>query len=162
MAEINYNVNPDELENSFNVVPAGEYVAIIEDSDYVPNNQGTGMILKLTYQIIDGPGDCKGRKLFNNLNLQNKSQQAVEIAKRTLNSICVATGHTGSVADSSMLHNKAMLINVTVKDDPSYGKQNKISKHSPVPVQSVAGSQPQSGFQQQTQPESQGRPPWQK
>lgn len=131
MAELNYESNHQDGEQSFDVLPAGEYSAIIEASDYVDNKQGTGRILKLTYQIIDGPGECKGRKIFENLNLENASDQAAQIAKRSLNSICAACG-IAFLKDSEELHNIPMIIDVRVKDSAEYGKQNRIAKHSPM------------------------------
>ena len=143
MAQLNYNVNPDEQEDSFDVIPAGDYPAIIESSDYTPNKSGTGMILKLTYQIIDGP--LKGRKLFENLNREHQNQQAVEISRKALNSIGVATG-VKEIKDSSQLHNIPMIIDVRIKESAEYGKQNQIRKHT-----AISGLQePATPVQQQT------------
>lgn len=139
MAELNYQTNPNEPESTFDVVPAGEYIAVIESSDYAPNKAGTGKILKLTYQIIDGP--MKGRKLFENLNLENQSKQAEEIARKTLNSIGIATG-VSLIKDSSQLHDTPMKIDVSVKDDQTYGPQNRIKKHTKIEGSTPAPSQP--------------------
>lgn len=137
MSQLNYKVNPKELEESYDALPAGEYLAVIEKSDYVSTKAGTGMILRLTYQIIDGP--LKGRKLFENLNLENPSTQAQQIAIRTLNSIGVATG-VMEIEDSSLLHNIPMKINVKVKDDAVYGKGNLIKDHLPAKDTAVAAT----------------------
>ena len=126
MSELNYTSNPEELETSFEPVPAGEYPVIIEDSDYIDNKNGTGKILKLTYNVIDGP--LKGRKLFENLNLENASSTAEQIARKALNSICVAVG-VAHIQDSIQLHGIPFKIDVRVKDDPTYGIQNQIRKH---------------------------------
>jgi hypothetical protein len=130
MAELGYTVNPDEKEQTFDIVPAGEYIAIIEASDFINNKKGSGQILKLTYQIIDGPK--KGARLFEVLNLVNESEQAQNIAKRTLNSIGLAVG-ISHIKDSEQLHNIPMIIDVRVKGDENsdYGKQNQIKKHLP-------------------------------
>ncbi len=165
MAQLGYTADPNQPEESFEIVPAGEYLAVIEDSDYTPNKQGTGMILKLTYQIIDG--EFKGRKIFENLNLQHENQQAAQIAQRALNSICLAVG-VQHVQDSAQLHNIPMLLDVSVKEDTTYGKQNRIKKHLPAGGNQSAPAT--SGFvqtqpQQQTAPQTQGAKkaqPWQK
>ena len=127
MAQLNYNVDTTQLEESFDVVPAGTYLAVIEDSDYAENKQGTGKILSLKYQIIDGP--LKGRKLFENLNIENKSPQAEIIARKALNSIGLAVGVL-QVKDSADLHNIPFYIDVKVKESEKYGMQNSISKHT--------------------------------
>jgi hypothetical protein len=128
MAELGYEVNPDEPEKVFDVVPAADYIAMIIDSDYVATKSGSGMMLKLTYEILDGP--MKGRKLFEQLNLANKSKDAEDIARRTLNSIGLATGVT-NIKDSSLLHGIPLKLEVKVKDSVEYGKQNVIKKHLP-------------------------------
>lgn len=164
MAQLGYTADPNQPEESFEIVPAGEYTTIIEASDYTPNKQGTGMILKLTYQIIDG--EFKGRKIFENLNLQNENAQATQIAQRALNSICLAVG-VQHVQDSAQLHGIPLIIDVSVKEDAIYGKQNKIKKHIPVSGQSSAPAT--SGFvqtqtQQQTAPQGTAKKdqPWAK
>jgi len=134
MAELGYEVDQNDLQQTFEPVPAGEYIAVIEDSDYVENKSGTGRMLKLTLQIIDGP--MAGRKIFENLNLENVSKQAETIARQTLNSIGVATGVL-RIKDSAQLHNIPMLIDVRVKESEAYGKQNNVKKYSP------ASGQPQ-------------------
>lgn len=128
MAELNHIVDPNDVKKGIEAVPAGEYLAIIEDSDYVENNKGTGMMLKLTYQIIDGP--FKGQKIFENLNLRHTSQQTEAIAKQTLNSIGVAVG-VSEIKDSAQLHNIPLKIDVRVKESEEYGKQNSIKKYMP-------------------------------
>jgi len=130
MAELGYTINPDEQEQSFEIIPAGEYLVIIEASDFINNKKGTGQILKLTYQVIDGP--MKGKKLFENLNMVNESDQAQQISKRTLNSIGLAVG-ISHIKDSEQLHNIPLVVDVRIKgdDNSEYGKQNKIQKHLP-------------------------------
>lgn len=165
MAQLGYTADPNQPEESFDIVPAGEYTTIIEASDYTPNKQGTGMILKLTYQIIDG--EFKGRKIFENLNLQNENAQAAQISQRALNSICLAVG-VQHVQDSAQLHGIPLILDVSVKEDATYGKQNRIKKH--IPVSGQASAPATSGFvqtqpQQQTAPQTQGAKkaqPWQK
>jgi hypothetical protein len=70
------------------------------------NSKKDGSFLKLELEVIDGP--CKGRKLFDRLNLNNPNAQAVDIAKATLSAICHSVGKL-TVSDSNELHNKPML-----------------------------------------------------
>jgi hypothetical protein len=146
MAELggNYVPNPNETEESFDIVPIGDYIAVISESDYVPNKKGTGMILKLTWEIIDG--EFKGRKIFENLNLENENAQAAQIAKKSLNSICLACG-VQAVQDSAQLHGIPMLIDVRVKAaQGDYDAQNSIKKHLPANGQAPTAPA-QTGFQ---------------
>jgi hypothetical protein len=154
MAQLNYDVNQEELERSFDLLPVGEYTVIIEDSDLKPNNKNTGKNLLLTYQVIDG--QLKGRKIFENLCIENLSTQAVQIAKRTLNSIGVAVG-IKQIKDSNELHNKPFKIEVGIRgtEDDQYGRQNFIKKHLP-----LDGSKTISPQQNSTEPDDDGRPEW--
>lgn len=150
MTQLGYTANYDEPEQSFEVVPAGEYVVIISESDYVPNKKNTGMILKLTYDILDGP--FKGQKIFENLNLQHENAQASVIAQKALNSICMAVG-IQHVADTSQLHGIPLVLDISVRDSDQYRKQNNIKKHLPyshgkqAPSQGQTAPPAQGGFQ---------------
>ena len=166
MAELNYAIDHEDAnENQFDPIPAGEYIAIIEDSDYVENKKGTGMMLKLTYQIIDGP--MKGKKLFENLNLEHPNVQAVQIARRTLNAIGIACG-VSHVADSAQLHNIPMKLDVRMKDSEEYGMQNIIRKHLPASGESTPTQAVNTPAQTQTAPSATGtgkgskKHPWEK
>jgi hypothetical protein len=147
MAEINYTVDTNDTQEGFDVIPAGEYPAVITASEYNMNKQGTGKVLALTYEIIDG--HFNGSKLFNYLNLEHQKENVVAMARRTLNAIGVAVGITSVVTNSEMLHNIPMKIEVGVKDDPNYGKGNVIKKHAPINVQaSPQAPAPAQGVEQ--------------
>ena len=130
MAQMDFTVNPNEVESDgYDLLPQDEYVAIIEESDYKANSNNSGKMLKLTYQIIEG--NFKGQKLWENLNLEHPSAQAVEISRKALNSILLAVGIDG-LKDSAQLHNIPMTIKVGVKgkETDTYGIQNVIKKHT--------------------------------
>jgi hypothetical protein len=141
MAELNYQADVnDTKENQFDPVPAAIYTVVVEDSDYADNKNQTGRILKITYQIIDGP--MKGKKIFENLNLENESAQAEQISRRALNALCVACDVT-NLKDSAMLHNIPLKIDVGIKppvmakdaagnEYEQYPMGNKIKKHLPL------------------------------
>ncbi len=152
MAQLNYDVNQEELEQSFDLLPVGEYTVIIEDSDLKPNKKNTGKNLNLIYQVIDG--QFKGRKIFENISIDNPKQQTVQIAKRTLNSIGVAVG-IQKITDSSQLHNKPLKVIIKIKEDKVYGDKNEVKKHLP-----LDGSKTNSPQQNSTEPASDGKPPW--
>lgn len=93
----------------FTPLPSGEYPAIVVDSDMKSTKAGNGQYLELTYQVIDGP--MKGRLVWERLNLDNPNAKAVEIAQRSLSSLCHAVG-VMKVDDSQQLHNKPLVIRV--------------------------------------------------
>lgn len=99
------NVKPQE---AFEALPSGSYKAMITESEVKKTKGNDGEFLSLKIEIVDG--EFKNRKLFDNLNLWNKSEKAVEIATRSLKSIEVAVGLTEKLKRSEQLHNKPMVI----------------------------------------------------
>jgi len=119
-----FNAADVEPSKAFDALPAGEYTAIITESAMNPTKAGTGEYLKLTFEIVDG--EHKGRKLWENLNLDNPSKQAVEIAKANLSAICRAIGVLNP-GDSTSLHNLPLTVVVRQeKDKDSSEIRNRI------------------------------------
>jgi hypothetical protein len=106
------------------VLPPGKYPAWIVNSEMRPTKDGLGQYLNLEIDVLDGP--CKGRKLFDRLNLVNNNTQTVEMAQRTLSAICHATGRL-QVQDSEELHLIPFTAVVQVQPPKNgYGESNKI------------------------------------
>lgn len=129
--------------NTANVIPAGEYEAIIVSSEKKDTKKG-GQYLNIEFQVTKGPQ--QNRKHFEKLNIWNSNEQAVAIAKGTLSKICRAVGVLKPV-DSSELHNKPMIIKLAVRDSGEYGMQNSLKD-----VKARAFVTPQAPVQ--TQPQS--------
>lgn len=103
------NVAPDEGRDP---IPAGEYLAMIVDSDMKSTKDGRGQYLELVHQIVDGP--FKGRKVWARLNLVNANQQTATIAQAQLSAITHALGLQDTpISDSQQLHNRPLVIRVT-------------------------------------------------
>jgi len=110
MANLTGTYDPNaEASQDFGAIPAGEYLAVITDSDMKPTKNNDGHYLELAYEIT--AGDLKGRKLWTRLNLDNQNVQTVEIANKQFRSIRDATG-VANPKDSVQLHNKPHLIRV--------------------------------------------------
>jgi hypothetical protein len=109
---------------TYQILPAGQYVAQIVSSEMRPTKDGQGQYLWLEIDVIEG--EHAGRRLFDRLNLVNANAQTVEIAQRTLSAICHATGRM-QVQDSEELHLIPMIADVTVQPPKNgYGESNKI------------------------------------
>lgn len=113
--------------SSFDVVPAGEYEAVIISSAMKPTEKG-GKMLKLELQILSG--EYQNRKVWDNLNLVCASEKAVQIARGTLSAICRAVGVL-TPKDSSELHNRPMRIKLKVEKSDEFGEQNKVTTYKP-------------------------------
>ena len=150
-----FNAELVQPGGSFEVIPAGEYRAILVDSVMESTKSGSGQFLKLSIQIIDGPHS--GVVLFDRLNLINSNPKAVEIAQRTLSAICHAVG-VMQVQDSAQLHNRPLVIRVAYKEggEPDgrggvYGPSNEIKQYKTV-SQSAPQAAPQAAPQQPAAP----------
>lgn len=97
---------PDEASED---LPPGNYLAAITESDVRPNRNNTGQVLKLVLSILDGPH--KGRKAFDNLNIQHQNAQAQAISLSRLSAICHALGKPNAILrDSVELHDQPLCI----------------------------------------------------
>lgn len=109
---------------TFELLPPGSYKAQIVDSELRVTRNGTGKFLWIMLDILEGP--YRGRKLFDQLNLVNPNPITVEMAQRTLSSICHAVGQL-QVTDSEQLHLKPMTIAVSIEPAKNgYGERNRI------------------------------------
>jgi len=111
-------------------VPAGWYKAVITSSEEKPTKAQTGSYLQMGIEIIEG--DHAGRKVIERLNLNNPNSTAVDIAQRTLSSICRATG-VMTPRQSDDLHDKPMMVKVKVKPaSGDYSASNEVDDYASV------------------------------
>ena len=103
----------DKPQADFEALPEGEYLAIIEASEMKATKAGDGHYLKLKLQVIEGK--YKGRVVFDNLNLDNKSKTARDIARATFAVIREAVG-VPNPQDSSELHGKPLVMKLKQRE----------------------------------------------
>lgn len=119
----------DVAPNDFGTIPPGDYEACIVASEMKTTKDGQGQYLNLEIQIING--EHQNRKLFEKLNLVNRNDTAVQIAKGTLSAICRAVGIM-TPNDSSDLHNKPFRITVGTRKREDNGEmENRIKGFKP-------------------------------
>jgi hypothetical protein len=123
-----FDANAVEPQQSMEPLPAGWYKCVITESEEKPTKAQTGSYLQMTLEVIEG--DYQGRKVFERLNLNNPNQTAVEIAQRTLSSICRAI-NVMTPRNSSDLHDKPVMVKIAVKPgDGQYGPSNEIKEYA--------------------------------
>jgi len=142
-----FNAAEVEPNVGFELVPAGDYEAVIVSSEMKPTKKG-GEYLDFQMQIANGP--CQNRKLFDKLNLVNANATAVTIAKGTLSAICRAVGVL-TPNDSSELHYKPLRVSVGIRKREDNGEmENHIKSYKPrsvgPPVQPTLLTQPQAEY----------------
>ncbi len=137
MANLNgFNAHEVDPTTEFDPVPAGQYLAVITESEMKPTKNNNGSYLQLTFEILEG--EYKGRKLWARLNLNNPSETAVKIARAELSAICRAV-NVMQPKDSVELHNLPLAITVKCKkrsdtDDltneiAKYERKDVLQKH---------------------------------
>lgn len=138
MVQLNFDANQVAPNAGFEPVPEGWYRVAITESEMKPTKDGEGAMLVLKASIIDGPHANK--PIFVRLNLQNKNQQAVDIAYGELSSICHVTG-VYKVADSSQLHGIPFQIKVAVRKGTD-DKGNAFESNDVKGYKDAAGNEP--------------------
>jgi hypothetical protein len=130
MTTLNFNANDYEPAQDRDVIPPDIYKAVIIDSKIAPTKDGTGKRLNLVFEIVEGK--FKGRKIFEGLNVVNKSQETMDIAFAQLSAICRCVGKL-SIKDSSELHHLPIMIRVAVRPaSGQYSASNEIKGYKPV------------------------------
>ncbi len=117
-------------------IPAGNYAAMITESEIKPLKSLNGTALRLTFQILDG--EFKNRKVWANLNIQHTNTTAQAIAQQQLSAICHAV-NVLKISNPAALHNKPMTIKVKVRPaHDGYDASNDISGYSAINAASAA------------------------
>lgn len=126
MAELPSIFRPDEThENPFAPIPAGWYLAEIVKTELKDTRDKAGKYISVAVKVIEG--EHEGRLVYTNLNIVNKSPQAVAIANADLKAICQAVGHEDELEDTEDLHNIPMFVKVSLKPEtPNWPAKNEI------------------------------------
>jgi len=119
--------------NEFELLPKGEYKAIIAASEIKTTNAGTGTYVKAEWLIVSG--EYEGRKIWEMYTITNPNPKAVNIGKAQLKSIAMAQGMpaNGTVKNHEDLQDKPVMIRVkTEPGQGEYGPKNRISGYMPI------------------------------
>jgi hypothetical protein len=113
MAQFHFDASTVAPQASTGPVPAGTYLAQIMESDVAPLKSGKGTGLKLTFEIIDG--QYKGRRIWENLNIQHENDETQRIAQSQLSALCHAV-NVIKLQDTAALHHKPVNLRVVVRE----------------------------------------------
>jgi hypothetical protein len=121
----------DHGDMGFNPIPKDNYALKITESSYDQTKSKDGHALKLKIEVHEG--EFEGRVIFRNLNLDNPSKQAMDIANREFATICRACGFPNGVEDSEELHGIVFTGEVDIKPGKGdYPAQNVIMNYLPL------------------------------
>jgi hypothetical protein len=108
---------------TYDVVPAGWYVAQITDAEVKQTKSGTGEYIKIRYDI-QGP-TSQGRVVFGNLNVKNANPAAEKIGRQQLGDIMRSVG-LSAVTDTDQLLGTTMQIKIDIRESEQYGPSNEV------------------------------------
>lgn len=115
MVALNFDATNVATQKAFTLLPPGRYVCKIIASEMKPTKDGGGQYLQLTHEVMDGAH--VGVTFTNNLNLENANAQAVDIAYKTLSTICHHIGKI-KIKDSKELHGHPIIAILAVRSQP--------------------------------------------
>lgn len=132
MAKLGFTVITSEYdtEDKFELIPVSDQPMQVIESQLVRNNKDNGDILKIKFQIFEGR--YNGRLIFGQYNIDNPSQEAVDIAMRELSKIAKAVG-LDVFDDSELLHNRPFMGSVGIAKDKTgqYPDKNEVKGAKP-------------------------------
>jgi len=104
-----FNASEVDPAVPFEAIPAGKYEVMIVASEEKPTKKRDGTYIELELEVVSG--EYKGRKIWDRLNVDNPSDDAIRFAKATLSSICRAVNVLKPM-DSTDLHNIPLIAQV--------------------------------------------------
>ena len=109
----NFDARQFEPQAGIETWPLGKWPVVITASEEKPiKGDKPGFFWQLTIKGIDGP--VKDKTQFIRVNHKNASQQAMDIAHRTMSAICYATGVL-QFNHPNMLHNIPFLVEAEIR-----------------------------------------------
>ena len=133
-----FNAMAVEPQTSLEPMPADWYKCVITQTEEKPTKAQTGSYLQLDIEVIEG--SFAGRKVFDRLNLNNPNSAAVEIAQRSLSSICRAID-VPNPQDSDDLLDKPLMVKVAVKPaDGQYSASNEVKGYDACNIPSAGAT----------------------
>ena len=135
-----------EGSTEYPLLPSGRYSAALTHSEMKATRSNNGAYLELVFEIIEG--ECKGRKVWARLNLDNPNPLAVKIARSELSALCRAVGVL-TPKDSTELHDLPLLITVKQKTGKDGSIRNEIKGYA---KKDAAAGKPMQTFS--------STPPW--
>ncbi|GIW83241.1 MAG: hypothetical protein KatS3mg105_5048 [Gemmatales bacterium] len=127
--------NPAEnLDSSFDVLPAGDYLVVVIEASVKKTKEGTGEYLAITMEVIDG--EYLGRRIWHNIMLVHPNEAAVQIGKRHLAELCISAGLNRLTSELDLINRTALVaIKVAKRDDGTLRNEVRSYKkigHTPI------------------------------
>jgi len=127
-----FDVASEEGTPKFEPVPAGAYVAVINDIKAGPLKSGKGQAVLATWEIDDDK--YGGRLIWDRIIYVHESAEAMRLGRQKFKDLADACGVKEAITDLSVLQGKRCLIFVKIETDPNgeYPPKNKVARVKPI------------------------------
>lgn len=150
------------------LLPAGDYAIQCVSVELKTTKDGYGKFIAAQFEVLTG--DRKGKRIFQNFNIKNNNQQAVDIALRSIKQWVRACGGTGTEQLTMKLLNSMQGKEIFAaigasKPKDGYEPQNVINKFHVQPADSPAQAAPgmaPAGYRPPAKPAQAAKNPWEK
>jgi hypothetical protein len=126
-----FDFTNDEAKGNFEVLPKGDYLVACTEAEVKTTKDGSGTFIKAQFTVKAGPYEA--RKIFQNFNLTNRNEKAVQIGRGQIKGFLLAAGATNFKLDNvTDLCGKIAIAKVDIEESTQYGDKNKITSFKPV------------------------------
>jgi hypothetical protein len=125
--------DPEKQEgNSWDPLPAGEYVAQIVQASVQQPKSGDGYYLAITWKIAEGK--FEGRQVWHRITFVHSNEQAQTIGRKTLKDLCIALDVNEKVKNAEIFLFGLARIKLGIEKDEQglYADRNKVSRILPL------------------------------
>ena len=132
MAQLMERFDPSAVDYSadtLNPLPEGSYTARIIESSEGATKSGTGRMIELTWEVVDGPH--AGRRFWHHVNYLNQNPTAQQIGQIMLGKIALACGYDTAIGSTDVLHDRKCSVRLTVRRQDGFSDRNEVRDVKP-------------------------------
>lgn len=128
-----------DADAGFDALPAGPYMTQVSNAEVKTTKAGNGRYISVELEVTE-PKAFSGRKVWDNFNIQNPSEDATKIGKANLKGFMVAAGHKNPdvLRDVNELIGLRVVATLIIKKDPNWGEGNQVKKYEPATTAEVS------------------------
>ena len=123
-SKFGFDLNDYESEDrNFEPLPKGEYELKCTEAEEKNTKKG-GVMIAATFEVVKG--QATGRKIWNNFNIHNDSEQAQRIGREQVSAWARATGKPNATSVDELLERSFTAVLDIEKGKDGYSDRNKI------------------------------------
>jgi hypothetical protein len=112
-----------EAKSGFEPLPSGDYLVQCIEAKVQESKSG-GKYIKAQFKVVSG--NYENRRFFENFNIENSNEMAVQIGLSALRNFVESAGAPLQIESASNLEGLVCMARLKVKKD-SYGEKNEVA-----------------------------------